>query len=86
MGYYHCYQNISKAILVVGHKGQQGITEKTGLPYWQVKKILNNTRISPSGLLASIRFIQQYDTGIKTGKYSPEIGLQCCILNILYSN
>ena len=80
------YQNISKAILVVGHKGQQGITEKTGLPYWQVKKILNNTRISPSGLLASIRFIQQYDTGIKTGKYSPEIGLQCCILNILYSN
>lgn len=79
------YQNISKAILVVGHKGQQGITEKTGLPYWQVKKILNNTRISPSGLLASIRFIQQYDTGIKTGKYSPEIGLQCCILNILYS-
>lgn len=80
------YQNISKAILVVGHKGQQGITEKTGLPYWQVKKILNNTRISPSGLLASLRFIQQYDTGIKTGKYTPEIGLQCCILNILYSN
>lgn len=80
------YQNISKAILVVGHKGQQGITEKTGLPYWQVKKILNNTRVSPSGLLASIRFIQQYDTGIKTGRYSPEVGLQCCILNILNSH
>lgn len=80
------YQNISKAILVVGHKGQQNITEKTGLPYWQVKKILNNTRVSPGGLLASIRFIQQYDTGIKTGKYSPEIGLQCCILNILDSH
>ena len=80
------YQNISKAILVIGHKGQQGITEKTGLPYWQVKKILNNTRVSPRGLLASLRFIQQYDTGIKTGKYSPEIGLQCCILNILFSN
>lgn len=77
------YQNISKAILVIGHKGQQGITEKTGLPYWQVKKILNNTKVSPGGLLASIRFIQQYDTGIKTGRYSPEIGLQCCILNIL---
>lgn len=77
------YQNISKAILVIGHKGQQGITEKTGLPYWQIKKILNTTKVSPGGLLASIRFIQQYDTGIKTGRYSPEIGLQCCILNIL---
>ena len=80
------YQNISKVILVIGHKGQQGITEKTGLPYWQIKKILNTTKVSPGGLLTSIRFIQQYDTGIKTGKYSPEIGLQCCILNILYSN
>lgn len=80
------YQNISKAILVVGHKGQQGITEKTGLPYWQIKKILNNTRISPGGLLASIRFIQQYDNGIKSGKYDPEVGLQCCILNILDSH
>lgn len=80
------YQNISKAILVVGHKGQQGITEKTGLPYWQIKKILNNTRISPGGLLASIRFIQQYDNGIKSGEYDPEVGLQCCILNILNSH
>ena len=80
------YQNISKAILVIGHKGQQGITEKTGLPYWQVKKILNTTRISPGGLLAAIRFIQQYDNGIKSGKYAPEVGLQCCILNILDSH
>lgn len=80
------YQNISKAILVIGHKGQQGITEKTELPYWQIKKILSNVRISPGGLLASLRFIQQYDNGIKSGRYSPEIGLQCCVLNILYSN
>lgn len=80
------YQNISKAILVIGHKGQQGITEKTGLPYWQIKKILNNTKISPGGLLAALRFIQQYDNGIKSGKYSPEVGVQCCILNILNSH
>lgn len=80
------YQNISKAILVIGHKGQQGITEKTGLPYWQVKKILNTTRMSPGGLLAAIRFIQQYDNGIKSGKYAPEVGVQCCILNILNSH
>ena len=77
------YQNVSKAILVIGHKGQQGITEKTGLPYWQIKKILNNVRISPGGLLISLRFIQQYDNGIKSGRYSPDIGLQCCVLNIL---
>lgn len=80
------YQNISKAILVIGHKGQQGITEKTGLPYWQIKKILNTTKISPGGLLAALRFIQQYDNGIKSGKYSPEVGVQCCILNILNSH
>lgn len=80
------YQNISKAILVIGHKGQQGITEKTGLPYWQIKKILSNTRISPGGLLASIRFIQQYDNGIKSGRYDPKVGLECCILNILFIN
>lgn len=80
------YQNISKAILVIGHKGQQGITEKTGLPYWQIKKILNNTKISPGGLLAALRFIQQYDNGIKSGKYAPEVGVQCCILNILNSH
>lgn len=80
------YQNISKAILVIGHKGQQGITEKTGLPYWQIKKILNNVRISPGGLLTSLRFIQQYDNGIKSGRYSPDIGLQCCVLNILSTN
>lgn len=80
------YQNISKAILVIGHKGQQDITEKTGLPYWQIKKILNNTKISPGGLLAALRFIQQYDNDIKSGKYSPEVGVQCCILNILNSH
>lgn len=80
------YQNISKAILVIGHKGQQGITEKTGLPYWQIKKILNTTKISPGGLLAALRFIQQYDNGIKSGKYAPEVGVQCCILNILNSH
>lgn len=80
------YQNISKAILVIGHKGQQGITEKTGLPYWQIKKILNTTKISPGGLLAALRFIQQYDNGIKSGKYAPEVGAQCCILNILNSH
>jgi DNA polymerase III delta subunit len=80
------YQNISKAILVIGHKGQQDITKKTGLPYWQVKKILNNVKISPGGLLAALRFIQQYDNGVKSGRYSPEIGLQCCILNILSTN
>lgn len=77
------YKNVSMAILVIGHKGQQGITEKTGLPYWQIKKILNNTKISPSGLLAALRFIQQYDNGIKSGKYAPDVGVQCCILNIL---
>lgn len=80
------YKNVSMAILVIGHKGQQGITEKTGLPYWQIKKILNNTKISPGGLLAALRFIQQYDNGIKSGKYSPEVGVQCCILNILNSH
>lgn len=80
------YQNIAKAILVIGHKGQQGITEKTGLPYWQIKKILNTTKISPGGLLAALRFIQQYDNGIKSGKYAPEVGVQCCILNILNSH
>ena len=80
------YQNVSKAILVIGHKGQQGITEKTGLPYWQIKKILNNVRISPSGLLAALRFIQQYDNGIKSGRYAPDVGIQCCVLNILSTN
>lgn len=80
------YKNVSMAILVIGHKGQQGITEKTGLPYWQIKKILNNTKISPGGLLAALRFIQQYDNGIKSGKYAPEVGVQCCILNILNSH
>ena len=71
---------------MIGHKGQQDITKKTGLPYWQIKKILNNVKISPGGLLAALRFIQQYDNGIKSGRYSPEIGLQCCILNILSNN
>ncbi len=73
------YANIRRAILVAGNPD----FNKTGLPYWQYKSIKENCKISPNKLLGCLRVIQEYDAGIKKGKYGQVDGVQSCILKLL---
>lgn len=73
------YQNIRRAILVAGNNDYN----KTGLPYWQYKKIKEQCKIPPNNLLSCLRTIQEYDAGIKKGKYTQVEGIQSCVLKLL---
>lgn len=73
------YANIRRAILVAGNPD----FNKTGLPYWQYKQIKDKCKISPNKLLSCLRVIQEYDAGIKKGKYSQVDGVQSCVLKLL---
>ena len=73
------YQNIRRAILVAGNNDYN----KTGLPYWQYKKIKEQCKIPPNNLLGCLRTIQEYDAGIKKGKYTQVEGIQSCVLKLL---
>lgn len=73
------YQNIRRAILVAGNNDYN----KTGLPYWQYKKIKEQCKIPPNNLLSCLRTIQEYDAGIKRGKYTQVEGIQSCVLKLL---
>ena len=73
------YQNIRRAILVAGNNDYN----KTGLPYWQYKKIKEQCKIPPNNLLICLRTIQEYDAGIKRGKYTQVEGIQSCVLKLL---
>lgn len=73
------YQNIRRAILVAGNNDYN----KTGLPYWQYKKVKEQCKIPPNNLLSCLRTIQEYDAGIKKGKYTQVEGIQSCVLKLL---
>lgn len=73
------YTNIRRAILVAGNPD----FNKTGLPYWQYKNIKDKCKISPNKLLHCLRVIQEYDAGIKKGKYGQVDGVQSCVLKLL---
>ena len=73
------YANIRRAILVAGNPD----FNKTGLPYWQYKNIKDKCKISPNKLLHCLRVIQEYDSGIKKGKYGQVDGVQSCVLKLL---
>lgn len=73
------YANIRRAILVAGNSD----FNKTGLPYWQYKNIKDKCKISPNKLLHCLRVIQEYDAGIKKGKYEQAAGVQSCVLKLL---
>lgn len=72
------YSNFRNAILVVGNK--EG---NHGLNGYVANSIKRNLAYSPNELLAILRIIQKYESGIKTGKYEESFAIQGATLEIL---
>ena len=72
------YSNFRNAILVVGNKkGESGVNG------YVAKNIMENLNYQPTELLAALRIIQKYESGIKKGEYEEQLATQLATLEIL---
>lgn len=72
------YNNFRNAILVVGNKdGNHGVNG------YIAKQLKEKLVYSPNELLAIVRIIQKYESGIKTGRYEESFAIQAATLEIL---
>lgn len=79
------YKYIHDCILIEGYRDDYKVLPvKTGLPGWRCKQLYMYNKIPPAKLLAALRLMQKYDNGIKSGIYSPKMGVYILILKILY--
>lgn len=74
---------LQQCILVEGYRGNNNISQATGLNGWVCKDILDNNKLQPSSLLTALRLVYQFDSGIKSGLYEPDLAVENCILEIL---
>lgn len=77
------YKKLKQCILIAGQDYSDDIAKVAGLNNWSWKKLAQTVKLQPSELLTSLRILEKYDSGIKTGIYTPELAFYSSIIEII---
>lgn len=84
MGIIYAVANqLHKCVLVEGYRGSSSISKDTGINGWVCNNILKYNNIKPAKLLSSLRIVQKYDKGVKTGVYDSTMACYYMVTEIL---